>query len=151
MISILDAIRHTKEKFIFDGDELNLVSTMVINITMNPNYVGRKPLPDNLKALFRTVAMVLPDYNLIAEIFLYSVGFLDARILSKKIVISLRLASEQLSTQFHYDWGMRSLKTILQAAGHIKRVSKLDEAVIIFNVLESVNIPKFVFSDIAVF
>ncbi|KIR72005.1 dynein heavy chain 1, cytosolic [Cryptococcus deuterogattii CA1014] len=103
------------------GKKLKINPRTGIFITMNPGYAGRSNLPDNLKKLFRSMAMTRPDQELIAQVLLFSKGFRTAEILASKVVPFFSLCAEQLSDQPHYDFGLRALKSVLASAGILKR------------------------------
>ncbi|XP_017887523.2 dynein beta chain, ciliary-like [Ceratina calcarata] len=150
--SVLDGIKAHKPTFQFFGEELNLVPTVGMFITMNPGYAGRTELPENLKTLFRPCAMVVPDFDLICEIMLVAEGFQEARLLARKFITLYQLCRELLSKQDHYDWGLRAIKSVLVVAGKLKRDDPhRDEDQVLMRALRDFNIPKIVTDDVPVF
>ncbi|CAD5120552.1 DgyrCDS9119 [Dimorphilus gyrociliatus] len=131
-----------------------------IFITLNPagkGYGGRSKLPDNLKQLFRPVAMSKPDNDLIAEVTLFSEGYKFAKSLGRKVVAVFNLSKELLTPQQHYDWGLRSLKTILRGCGSLlqnlkknnsgQKFTNEQEATLCVQALRINTLSKLTFSD----
>lgn len=141
-----------------------------IFVTLNPGYAGRSNLPDNLKQLFRAIAMNVPDRKLIAQVMLFSQGISTAEDLAGKIVLLFILCEEQLSSQQHYDFGLRALKSVLVGAGELKRkalaallassgssaelggaeLGELETKVLIKSTCDSI-LPKLIADDIPLF
>jgi dynein heavy chain 1 len=144
------------------GNPVKLHKDVGIFVTMNPGYAGRSNLPDNLKQLFRAVAMSVPDRKMIAQVMLFSQGIVTAEELAGKIVLLFTLCEEQLSSQSHYDFGLRALKSVLTGSGDLKRkafnnpananrdLAEAEKDVLIRSTCSSV-VPKLVAEDIPLF
>lgn len=80
----------------------------------------------------------------------YAYGFTDAKKLAKKMVTTFTLSSEQLSSQCHYDYGMRAVKSTIEMCGKLYREvgDSLAEDQITLRALRDVNVPKFLKDDV---
>jgi len=155
--TVLDALKEcvenpAKKTFTFNDDEVKIRVSVGFFITMNPGYAGRTELPENLKALFRSCAMVVPDIILICENMLMSEGFINAKELSEKFMTLYNLCKSLLSIQIHYDWGLRAVKSVLRQAGGLKRQEpNAPEQRILMRALRDFNLPKIVYYDRMIF
>jgi dynein heavy chain len=150
--TIQSALRAKEFVLNFEDRMIKLKPRFGVFITMNPTYAGRSALPDNLKSLFRPVAMMIPDYALVSQVTLFSKGFKQAKELSIKMFQLFKLSSEQLSKQKHYDFGLRGIKSILSRAGYLREKFSTDpENVVLIRAMKDSNLPKFLDNDIELF
>ncbi|KAH8068253.1 dynein light chain binding protein [Aureococcus anophagefferens] len=127
VLAITNGKRVGASTFTFPGDSQVIQLNLNVGyfITMNPGYAGRQELPENLKVLFRSVSMMVPDREIIMK---------------------------QLSKQKHYDFGLRNILSVLRTAGQTKRDNpEDDEDLLIMRTLRDMNLSKFVAQDVPLF
>ncbi|CAG9829699.1 unnamed protein product [Diabrotica balteata] len=98
-----------------------------------------KDLPENFKQYFRTITMLHPDNDKIAEIVLCSIGFTEASILSKKITCVFNYLQDTLSSKGKYYFGLSKFMKIFRDSENLKiKHPSLNENDIVFTVLTNV-------------
>jgi hypothetical protein len=159
--AVFNAQRAKKNHFTFtDGSVVQLDRECAIFVTMNPSYAGRTELPENMKSLFRSVAVVVPDRAAIVRVRLAASGYQDSVGLTKKVNALYSTATEQLSQQPFYDFGLRNILSVLRTCGPALRAAKaasaasgapLDETQVIAGVISSMNASKLLDDDAVLF
>lgn len=149
---IVNALKKGDDSFIMADIQVKLDKTCGAFITMNPGYLGRSELPEGLKALFRPITVMVPDFEMISENCLMAQGFQSAKILATKFVVLYSLCQDLLSNQMHYDWGLRAIKSVLVVAGAFKRADReMSELQLLKRALRDFNTPKIVKDDTPIF
>ncbi|KAH9093106.1 hypothetical protein Ae201684P_008767 [Aphanomyces euteiches] len=120
------AIRANEKRIMFEGSDIAVSPQFGVFITMNPGYAGRSDLPDSLAALFRPVAMMVPDYAMIGEIMFFAYGYEKAKECGAKMVTT-------------------------SAPSNCRPNPHMDEEVLLLRALQDVNLPKFLSFDIPLF
>jgi dynein heavy chain len=110
----------------------------------------------------------VPDRELIMQNMLMSEGFVTAKALAQKFAALYASCEEVLTPEKQYDWGLRSIKSVLVVAGQLLRAEvaaagaqsaassgrdhqRRLEADVLFRALRDFNVPKILSRDLPVF
>jgi len=152
--TVLDAQKSKKDKLVLQASivKIDPGCPSTVFITMYQDYERAVDLPESLRSLFRPCAMVEPDFDHIAEVLLVSQGFARGKSMAKKCVLLFNMSENVLTSQHHYDWKLRGLKTaILVAGSNLRSQLDPDEEQVLYMVLRDFSLARLASDDVLVF
>ena len=154
LITIYDALRSKATSIPFKGSAgVKVNHSLAIFITMNPQYIFRSELPENLKSLFRPVTLKAADRQRICEIKFLADGYQaqSANTLAKLLIVLIDVVEQQLSKQPHYDFSLRAIMGILKHSSLLKDMPGTDETFILRMAICEMLKPKLIADDEEIF
>ncbi|OWF37572.1 Dynein heavy chain 5, axonemal [Mizuhopecten yessoensis] len=98
-----------------DGQEISVKKSCAMHMTINRDD-PRCNLPVEVRALFRTVSLIKPDFSLILKAKCASMGFRAPTVLGARLKSVSELAKDQLSEHFHHLFGIATWTGVLKRA-----------------------------------
>ncbi|CAG9563609.1 unnamed protein product [Danaus chrysippus] len=124
LTALLAALTARDEHVVLQGKKVPLSQWCGVAVTLNPagrGYGGRRELPAALQAALRPLALRPPPSSLLASRLLAAhAPCRDTdhyHRLGEDLDCVFQLASTLLSSQRHYDWGLRALKAAVSSCG----------------------------------
>ncbi|XP_045525458.1 cytoplasmic dynein 2 heavy chain 1 [Pieris brassicae] len=152
--SILAAMLEKDKDALLNGKQVCVSPWCGIAVTLNPvgrGYGGRRELPSALQRVLRPVALTTPTPGPLASHLLAAHGASHPTRLAADLTSVFTLSSNLLSSQRHYDWGLRALKAAVGSCGQGLRArgvrEELAQRAILRKVLKLNNLSKLTKPD----
>lgn len=146
---IQDSLHSKKSSVYIQNKNIQIERSTGIFITMNPNYVGRSQLPENLKNLFREFSYYKPEEITIIRGLIETQGFSEDHGVSQNLLKFIKLLEKHCTKQSHYDFGLRTIKRILINCKHFAQSTTLSDEVI--KAIRRIVLPSLKESDSLLF
>uniref|UniRef100_A0A0K0EA45 AAA domain-containing protein n=2 Tax=Strongyloides stercoralis TaxID=6248 RepID=A0A0K0EA45_STRER len=113
IVGIYQSISSKNMKYEIMGNEIVLKSNFLIAVTLNPDKIGRYPIPDNVTPAFKVIIANTPGLFTICESYLKMNEFKNYQYLSKNIVKTLSILESLLTPMKHYSFKLRIIFSII--------------------------------------
>ncbi|CAH1226669.1 DNAH5 [Branchiostoma lanceolatum] len=123
--SIYTALRANKHTcHLADGQEVPVDPYVATFITINKDMSRGFELPQEIRALYRNVSLVLPDLGLILRGKVAGLGFKSPKVLADRLRLMADLCRDQLPKEHHHHFSLAALTGVISHAYQKKKIVK---------------------------
>ncbi|KAM4694307.1 uncharacterized protein O3C94_004765 [Discoglossus pictus] len=106
-------------------DDYTFVTDRNCNLFLTGCWMsGSQGLPSNVRALFRTISLVVPDHTALLKAKLTSLGFKSPKALATRLQLTAELLKEQLAGEFQQCFSFHSMVDVLYWACQRRELDK---------------------------